>query len=298
MMGQLLYLPWWFFKNAILRRHHPLQTVLFITDHCNLRCAHCAESGHSGSVMKPYEVIREELEYSYRLGSRFVDFEGGEPTLWRDKERDLNDLFTLARKVGFYSCTLTTNGQAPFGHVQADSIWVSVDGFQQAHDAIRGPGTFARLDQHIRACGLDHVSVNMAINQLNYHSVAETVRYAAMHPNIDLISLNFHTPYPGTEHMMLPWEKRCELIDQILELKRQGYPIMNSASGLKTMKRRDFPKDCWVSNFILADGTRLPQCPGRTCGICNDCGFGMSGEMHALLRLRPDTVLAGLHLRV
>ena len=93
------YLPLWYFRSRILGQKRPLQTVLFVTDYCNLKCRHCMAEGHKGSRMKPYEEIRSELEYSYALGSRFVDFEGGEPTLWRDEQgRTLNDLYKETSK--------------------------------------------------------------------------------------------------------------------------------------------------------------------------------------------------------
>lgn len=298
MLGQMLYLPWWFFRSRILGQKRPLQTVLFVSNICNLRCKHCAESGHAGGISKSYEQVREELVYAYGLGSRFVDFEGGEPTLWREGERDLNSLIRLAKEIGFFSTTVTTNAQRPFGWLAADSIWVSLDGVGEYHDRVRGEGAFRRLEENLAAAGHPDISVNMAINRLNAEGVEETIEYAAKNPAIRQISLNFHTPYAGTEHMALPWEQRVEIIDRILAYKRRGYPIMNSASGLKLMRHNKFPKDCWVSNFILADGTRLAECPGKVAGICDQCGFCMAGEMHSVLTLRPDTILAGLKLRM
>ena len=115
MLKQLFYLPWWFFRARILGQKRPLQTVLFVSNICNLRCAHCADGTHAGGLSKSWEQIKEELEYSHRLGARFVDFEGGEPTLWRDEQgRDLNDLLDLSRQLGFYTATVTTNAQRPF----------------------------------------------------------------------------------------------------------------------------------------------------------------------------------------
>lgn len=292
------YLPIWFLNARVLNKRRPLQTVLFITDYCNLRCRHCTASGHGATVMKAYDDIGKELTYAYAQGARFVDFEGGEPTLWRDSAYGLNDLFKLARQIGFFSVTVTSNGQLPLTGCTADSIWVSVDGYRDVHDMVRGAGTFEKLDHTIRECGHPLLSINMAINRLNRNSVDETIRYAKENPAIKSISLNFHTPYPGTEALMLPWEERCHVIDEILALKRQGYPIMNSRSGLKIMKARGFKKDCWISSFILADGTYLGACPGKTLGICDDCGFCMAGEMHSILRLKPDTVLSGLKLRL
>lgn len=298
MLTQYLYLPRWYLRSRILGGKRPLQTVLFVTDHCNLNCRHCTPSGHGCTGMKPYGQIREELLYSYHMGSRFVDFEGGEPTLWQDGIYRLNDLYQLAKDIGFFSCTLTTNGQRPFGDTLADSVWVSVDGFGPYHDAIRGQGTFARLDQNIRKSGHPALSISMAVNRINRPSLADTVRYARDNPAIRSISINLHTPFPGTEELTLSWPERIEVLDELLELKGQGYPIMNSRSGLKVMKRRNFPKDCWVANYILLDGTKLACCPGSILGVCEDCGFCMSGEMYCVLRLKVDTLRAGMELRL
>lgn len=298
MLKQMMYLPWWFFQSRILRKERPLQTVLFITDYCNLRCKHCTPSGHECANIKSYEQIREELIYSYDQGSRFVDFEGGEPTLWRDGDRTLNDLYRLAKEIGFFSCTLTTNGQRPFGDSLADSVWVSVDGYKEYHDAVRGEGTFEKLDRNIRRSGHGALSIAMAVNRINRASVKDTARYAKENPAIKSIAFNLHTPFPGTEELTMSWEERCEVIDEIIALKKTGYPIMNTISGLKIMKCRGFPKSCWIANYILIDGTKLPQCPGKLLGACDDCGFCMSGEMYSVLRLKPDTIFAGMSLRM
>lgn len=297
-MKSLFYLPWWFFKARFLGCKKPLQTVLFISEKCNLACKHCTVYKIKNPIIKTYEKIREELEYSYRLGSRFVDFEGGEPTIWKEGDKDLNSLIRLAKEIGYYSATITTNAQLPFAGSEADSIWVSLDGLGSYHDEVRGKGAFERLEKNIEGSKHPQLSVNMVINTNNYPSVEETIEYARNSPYIQSISLNFHTPYPGTEHLMLDSGKRSEVIDLIIRKKKQGYPIMNSISGLKLMKHNNFKKHCWVSNFILSDGTRLTECAGKTAGVCDQCGFSMAGEMNSVFNLKPDTILAGLKLRV
>ena len=259
-------------------------------------------------MMKSVEQIREELEYSYQQGSRFVDFEGGEPTVWRgwragdphDAEHQLtvNDLIDMAHEIGFYSCTITTNAQTPFQGSHATSIWVSLDGVGPVHDDIRGEGAFAKLEENIAHCGHKAVSVNMTINTRNYANVEDAIRYVANNPNIQKISFGFHTPYAGTEALFLDWETRGKIIDRIIAMKKEGYPIMNSISGLKLMKHNKFEKQCWVSNFILHDGTRLTECTGKTAGVCDRCGFGMAGEMRSVFDFKIDTLMAGMNLRV
>lgn len=75
-LGQLVYLGYWFFGARVLGRKRPLQTVLFISDRCNLKCRHCAVYSKSDPNVMTYEGVREQLRYAYGLGSRFVDFEG------------------------------------------------------------------------------------------------------------------------------------------------------------------------------------------------------------------------------
>lgn len=295
---KLLYLAKWFIGARFLGKKRPLQTVLFITDACSLSCRHCAIYNHRNPVMKSYRQIEDELRYSYGLGSRFVDFEGGEPLLWREGGRDINSLVDLAKSMGFYSCTITTNGQQPLKGLKADSIWVSLDGVGAVHDDIRGQGAFEKLEKNIAESDHKAISVNMTINNRNYQDVERVVKYVKGNPKLRQVSFSFHTPYEGTEGLWLDWGERAKVVDRLIELKHRRAPIMNSESGLKKLRDNRFEKHCWVSNFILHDGTKFSECTGKTAGICDQCGFGMAGEMSSVFEFRLDTLMAGMKLRV
>lgn len=297
-MNSKIYLSVWFFKAKFLGIKKPLQSVIFISDKCNLRCKHCNVYARKEPNIKTYEQIKEELLYCYSMGSRFIDFEGGEPTMWQDNEYDLNRLIELAKEIGFFSTTITTNAFRPFAGSKADSIWVSLDGIGNYHDDIRGEGVFDKLVKNIAESGHPNLSVNMVVNSRNYSSIDETIEFAKNNPHIKSISINFHNPYKGTEDLFLDWDTRIKVINKVINYKRKGYPIMNSISGLKLMKHNKFKKQCWVSNFILADGTRLEQCAGAKAGICDQCGLCMAGEMRSVMTLKPDTIFAGMKLRI
>lgn len=299
---QYIYLAQWFLRARFLGRRAPLQTVLFITDKCNLRCKHCSVYGSAGNKQRSFEDIVADMKYSYELGSRFIDLEGGEPTLWKEEGKTINDLIDKALEIGFFSITVTTNAQQDFSWIRPQSIWVSMDGVGEYHNQIRGEGTFARLEKNISQSGKKNICVNMVVNALNYESVDAAMEYVKKNPDIAQISINFHTPYPGTEHLMLPNEKKVEIIDKVLEYKRKGYPIMNSRSGLKLMKRNTLGeiklgKECFVTNFIYTDGSRS-LCLGYGTEQCRVCGFCMAGEMASVWSFRPDTILAGFKLRM
>lgn len=313
---QLSYLAGWQVRTLMGRRA-PLQSVNFILDQCNLRCRHCSVYAIATPRIKTLAQIREELEYCYSLGSRFIDFEGGELYLWKDESVEwhtyrINDVIDLAHEVGFWSVTITTNAQIPFIGTHADQVWVSMDGVGDWHDDIRGKGTFQRLDNNIRNYGewrksvggqAPPVCVNVVLNNRNYPCLDEVMEYVRSNPYIDQLSVNFHTPFSETEELFLEPEIRNALIDKLIDYKRRGYPIMNSRSGLRAMKMRDgkticTDRYCWVTNFIFSDGSRSPKCMGYMHGVCDRCGFSMGGEMSAMQHFKPDTLLSGLKLRM
>ena len=297
-ISQLFYLARWFFGARFLGKKKPLQSVVFVSDRCNLACKHCSVYNIKDPISKTMAQLEEELRYCYSLGSRFIDFEGGEPFLWHDGDKDINDLIRLAKSIGFFSCTITTNAQKPFQSDEAGAIWVSLDGVGEYHDKVRGQGAFARLEKNVAACGHKALTANMAINTLNSEAVAKTIEYVEASPYFKSISFSFHTPFKGTEYLTVDDKTRSEIIDLIISYKKKGYHIMNTKVGLRKMRRLDFEPQCWVTNFIFTDGTRLPQCAGNEQGVCDRCGFGMAGEMNALFNFHPETVFAGLKLRV
>ena len=62
------------------------------------------------------------------------------------------------------------------------------------------------------------------------------------------------------------------------------------------MKSNWFENHCRVSDFVLPDGTYLPECQGSLAGGCDCCGFAMAGEMYSMMHLKPDTVMAGMKI--
>lgn len=296
-MKPYIYLPIWYVKTKFFGQKKPLQTVLFITNECNLECRHCCVYSKDHIISKSYDQIKEELEYSYKLGSRFVDFEGGEPFLWKENDKNINDLLLLAKKIGFFSTTVTTNAQLPISGSLADSIWISLDGIGSFHDAIRGSGAFEKLEKNITLSDHSNLHTNMVVNNVNFSNVKDTIEWVKNNPKLKSIAINLHTPFPGTETLMLSPEQRETVLNEVIKLKKMGYPIMNSVSGLKYMKKNISNKYCHLSNFIHPDGTKRGECEGKTLNLCDSCGFCMSGEMRAVMNLKPDTLIAGLKLR-
>lgn len=285
---QLIYLGWWFIRARLFGRRKPLQSVLFVTNGCNSTCRHCTLCTHPDEdYLMPLSEIEQHLDYCYTQGARILDIEGVKLLHWHDGEHTASDLFQLAKDKGFYSTsTMIPAADYPAWKelkVQPDVLWVSVMGI----------GDCTMLED------LQGASLYMVVNNQNCQELPAVLAFVQQHPAIGQIAFNFHTPFPGTEHLALTKEQRKEVITRLITCKRQGHRIMNTVSGLKNMLTLQFKRHCWICNFIYCDGRRSPQCiDNPNSALCAHCGFSMAGEMNAVFNLRPDTIFAGLGVRL
>ncbi len=300
-MFEVFHYAGWYLQCRVLGKRKPLQSVIFITSYCNLRCRHCAiekqvDEGKIPQEHFPLAKVKDLLQQCYDAGSRMVTFEGGEPLLWRDGNYDIEYLVQEAKRMGFLSTSYSTNGTLPIPASSTDRIFVSLDGTKKYHDAVRGEGSFDKLMTHIKESAYSHISVNFVANVINWECLDDLMKLVAETPKIKGISVNFHTPHAGTEDMFLPWDKRRIVVDKTLKYKKDGYPIINSTEGLKRLRENQYSKQCWITDFVLPDGKRYSQCIGAAEGICDKCGYGMGAEMSALYELNFSTISEGLKL--
>jgi hypothetical protein len=139
----------------------------------------------------------------------------------------------------------------------------------------------------------------MAITNRNYQDFEAVAQLVKDHPKLRRFSFSFYVPYTSRGLLPTP-EQRSAVIDKALALKEVGYPIMNSAAGLRLLRDPQnyiHRRQCWVTNFIASDGSRSACCAGEAAGICDDCGFGMGAEMTLLWSLHPSMIKAGLSVR-
>lgn len=131
-----------------------------LTQRCNFRCQHCYQAGDGGVELAwgDLKLVADEIALALSkwkcLGH--IALTGGEPLL-RAETLDLLDYLAEAPEVG--TIDLLTNGtlvdDRVVGRLVATPkfrrVQVSLDGSSpQTHDAIRGPGAFAKALSAIR----------------------------------------------------------------------------------------------------------------------------------------------------
>lgn len=123
------------------------RVAFYVTLSCNLRCKHCYIEGSPGTVRARWQQRQRLVEAVGRLGKP-VDLTGGEPFLDPDLPALAHALVLAGATIGsvFTNGTLVHRRRAQVEQLGEVSpglrFFVSLDGDEAAHDALRGAGAF------------------------------------------------------------------------------------------------------------------------------------------------------------
>jgi mycofactocin biosynthetic radical S-adenosylmethionine protein MftC len=160
----------------------PVNVTWEITQTCNLACSHCLSAevrsvGHKELDTAQCLALLDELA---RMEVFQVNIGGGEPFLGDD----FLELLRRAHARGITTC-VSTNGtvldeKLVYELLAMDApvyLQVSLDGARaETNDAIRGPGTFARIIRGVELlAGAEYpdLSLNMVVTSVNAGELAE-----------------------------------------------------------------------------------------------------------------------------
>ncbi len=284
------YLFSYYLKTRLLNIKEPFLAGIKITHACNLACKHCP-FWKKGQRDLSFLQVKESLKQLYKLGARVVIIEGGEPFLWKDGNYDIRDIVEEAKKF-FLSVGITTNGTFPLA-VNADIIWVSIDGLKQKHDQLRGE-SFEKIMNNLKNSTHPAVYAHITINSFNKEEVPELVKFLT--PIVKGITVQFHYPYEGiADELFVPLKNRPILLDNLIKMKRDGFPLANSYACLRALKANRWKCYPWMIASVDPDGKITQGCYLKTRGeiCCEKCGFSAHTEISLTYRGIIEAVFAG-----
>jgi MoaA/NifB/PqqE/SkfB family radical SAM enzyme len=291
-------LSWFMIQRKILGRKLPLLASFKITYRCNLACRACPFHlrNDEDNIRMSRDTAAKALENLRQLGTRIVVFEGGEPMLWRDGSYRLHDLVLDAKKF-FLRVAVTTNGTLPLD-VPAHTLWVSLDGLRETHNALRSD-SFDRVWSNIKDTKHPRVFIHCTLNRRNWQDIEPLAKLVKKTPTLKGMTVQFFYPYhQGEEDLALLPEERHAAIEKLLELKKMGYPILNSAGRLQAMidNRWHCHDDILIN--VDPDGSITKGCYVKNRGEinCDACGFTPVAEASGALDLIPGSLYAGWRL--
>lgn len=276
-------------NSRIFGQKQPLLAGFKITYRCTLKCRSCP-FWRMEPLSISYHRAVEIMDEFHRKGVRLLIFEGGEPFLWRDGKYCLEDLVKYAKQK-FFRVGITTNGTLPI-ESSADVIWISIDGLKDTHEQNRGE-CFDRVIVNIKASSRLQLLANITITRLNHQEIPGLVKFLA--PIVKGITIQFYYPFPNSDDLWLPELERIAVLDQLIDLKKQGYPILDSISALQGLKENTWRCHDWLIASAEPDGSINIGCylKNRAEISCEKCGFAAHTELSKAYDWNFGAILVG-----
>ena len=265
----------------------PLIRGLVLTNRCNLRCRHCRVDARDPAHVDFAEAAAA-IDAFRGEGGRCLYLEGGEPFLWHDGPRGLDHVVDYAHGRGFLTVVVYTNGTLPI-RTSADTVFVSVDGLRDTHDALRGK-SFDRIMENIRDSAHPSLYVNYTINNRNKDDIRGFCEHIHGMDRIRGTFFYFHTPYYGYDELYIELPEKQRILRQLMELRRD-YRILNSRAGLLSAWHNDWQRPMRVCS-VYEKGVVHECCRfSRDPELCRNCGYLSYAEIDQTLKLKPSAVL-------
>jgi len=292
---RLVPFPAFFIRRKIFGQNIPLLASFKITYHCNLACVACPfhRRGGEESAHMSWPLAITSLDALKRLGTLIVVFEGGEPLLWNDGRYSLYDLIDYAKRH-FPRVAVTTNGTFPLD-VPADILWVSLDGLKETQDRLRSR-SFDKVWSNLQASRHGRLFVHYTINRENRHDIRALLEKMKDIRAFCGMTVQLFYPYgQGEAPLALYDDERKEVLEDLIEMKKQGFPILNSTGRLSAMIRNNWRCHDDILINVDPDGTVTRGCYVKSRGVinCRACGFSPVSEASGAVDLLPGSLMAG-----
>ena len=234
----------------------PVSIVFLLTELCNARCVHCDIWKNKGREDSPSpDQLKKTLsEMREWLGPVQVVFSGGE-SLMRPYTPEVA---AHASAIGLFLEVLTHGYWAEQSRIEKLGLanpWritISFDGMGSTHDRIRGrqgfwDKTITSLE-NLRRLRRDHglrysIRLKTVVMEHNLDDLAEVARFAAsneMEVFYQAIEQNYNTEndprwFEHTDNWPKDSERAVTKIEELIRLRSEGLPIVNSEAQLRVM---------------------------------------------------------------
>lgn len=242
-------------------RKRPFVLSHAVNSSCNMRCRFCEYWKEKGPQMETEEIFRL-LEEARDFGIQVYNAWTVEPLL----RKDLPQIFEHAKSLGM-TTSMITNGllleKRAEELVHLDYLSVSVDGTSSYKD-IRGIDLDRILPGIIKARQVmgKPLLLNCVISGKNLDDIRELIELARDHD----MKISFEPMYEfggiagdtWDELGIRDMDKYRTTVDRIIEMKEQGYPIINSLTYLSMVRDLRTDYKCHANDLILcvaADGS-------------------------------------------
>ncbi|MCL4234104.1 MAG: radical SAM protein [Deltaproteobacteria bacterium] len=275
-------------------RRYPLYVQFLMTERCALRCAYCEVPGMASEEMTT-DAILAMFDELCRAGMRKLTLTGGDPLV----RSDLPQIIHFVRERNVF-CNIITTGHLLPRRIdeirRLNLVVVSIDGSKDAHDRLRGAGSFDAAMEGIRTCvdaGIP-VATNTVVTRHNMDrlgealDLAERYRCMAMFSPVEIFHASIDRP--ENRAMELDAGEIDRLVEYLLDAKSRGRPVGHTRHALKLWRMKPTMSHCrWAGRLFCSI---LPSGRVASCNPLMGAGFSWQngreiGYVNAMRRM-PD----------
>ncbi len=187
-------------NRKLITNKSRLKSIIYfrITPLCNLRCVMCGQRGDKGNLKGNYAVQEAKKLVPLERYKGIVDeLKGSKPIfyMWGGEPFLYPDFMELAKYVVDSNVLLTVNTNGTHLEKNAEQIvrdgwhvlFVSLDGFEDVNDSIRGKGSYEKVIKGFEAINrekkkqgkeLPYMGIVSTISNLNYRSLDSLAKAA------------------------------------------------------------------------------------------------------------------------
>ncbi len=287
------------FMKTLFSEKFPVWAYIYMTRKCNENCSYCFYKDDNTPEMSGEELI-SAIDKAHELGTRYVSFFGGEPTLRR---RELINSIKHASLEKRMFTQLPTNGSLltqdyldELGEAGLDLLDVSFDSLKGAEGSKKNlicrEGLFDKI-KNSREKYHYALKINYVVTPHNYAEVDDVFEFAKENDIIVSARLAFAPPLNGQSNTDIYFKNTSEhikiveeLSKKLIEKKRQGYRTSEPIEFYEKMP--EFvkgSKNLWKCDAL--ENNLTIECDGtvRLCGAL-PCKKGKM-EIH-FSELNPD----------
>jgi MoaA/NifB/PqqE/SkfB family radical SAM enzyme len=229
--------------NRLLR---PLAVIYYVTTRCNLNCVYCEDFGARRNAQAETPLSLDDAVRVLRVvrgGADHLILSGGEPLLYPDVTALVH---RVRRELNFRQLTLLTNGlllpQFEAILPALDRLIVSLDAIDPDawHHVIRAPATTAQtILDNVRTYARRQsqegyrLIVNCVLTPETLSGAQQVLEFCVEHDV--LVSFSPQAVHNWPHYELLVSDSYKAFLTHLMDLKRQGAPILGSMAYLRTL---------------------------------------------------------------
>ena len=271
------------YARAMIRsrfRPTPLWVILYLTRRCNLSCRYCFSKDNSAPELDTKQIFRV-IDKLQSLGCSTVGLFGGEPTLRKDLPEIINYVYKkrMITHLSTNGTMLTRPYIEELARAGLDIFNLSIDSVYEYDvsnkDYTTQKKVLSDLVEMRKIYGFD-INTAFVLSRKNYHIAVDTVKL--MHTSkipitIALITRNTGNPKAKQDEDLFfktseDKKNLCRVLDDLIEMKKNRYHIINSISYFNDSKKHVDGKyddwDCIAGKyaFSVESNGEFQICPG------------------------------------